>query len=98
MNGVIQRADDVSMLKGQQDNRPVVEQQNAQVQVTKRVDAQSHQVNTAEDSAKTDTHADAREEGKNSYFFRKKAKGKKQEVSQPDRVVKKTMGGFDMKV
>lgn len=97
-NGVIQRADDIGVQKGQQDSRPVVEQQNAQVQVAKKVDAQRHQVNTSEESGKTDTHADAREEGKNAYFFRKKAKGNKQEVSQPDRVIKKTMGGFDMKV
>lgn len=98
MNGVIQRTDDVGVLKAQQDSRPVVEQQNAQVQVDKKVDAQRHQVNTSEDSAKADTHADAREKGKNSYFLRKKGKGKKQENSQPDRVVKKTSGGFDMKV
>lgn len=98
MSGVIQRADDVGVLKNQQDSRPAVEQQNAQVQVTKSVEAQRHQVITPEDSSKTDTHADAREEGKNSYFVRKKAKAKRQEESQPDHVIKKTMGGFDMKV
>ena len=98
MGGVVQRADDISMIKNQQDSRPVVEQQNVQTQMTKKVDAKRHQVVTAEDSDKTDTHADAREEGKNAYFFRKKVKGKKTEEAPKDQVVKKITGGFDMKV
>lgn len=98
MSGVIQRTDDVGVLKNQQDSRQVVEQQNAQVQVTKKVEEQRRQVNTPEDSDKTDTHADAREEGKNAYFFRKKPKGQKQEEPPKDHVVKKTTGGFDIKI
>ena len=98
MSGVVQRADDVSAIKNQQDSRPVVEQQNVQTQMEKKVDAQRRQVVTAEDSQKTDTHADAREKGKNSYFFRKKEKGNKQEQAPENHVVKKSLGGFDMKV
>lgn len=98
MSGVVQRADDISMIKNQQDSRPVVEQQNVQTQMTKKVDAKRHQVVTAEDSDKTDTHADAREKGKNSYFFHKKAKGNKEEQTSENHVVKKSMGGFDIKV
>ena len=98
MSGVVQRADDVSVIKNQQDSRPIVEQQNAQTQVAKKVDAQRHQVVTAENSDKTDTHADAREKGKNTYFFQKKGKGNKQEPISENHVVKKSIGGFDMKV
>ena len=98
MSGVVQRADDIGVIKNQQDHRPVVEQQNLQTQMAKKVDAERRQVVTAEDSNKTDTHADAREKGKNSYFFRKKEKGKKEEKSPENYVVKKSMGGFDMKV
>lgn len=98
MNAVIQRTDDVGVLKNQQDSRPVVEQQNVQMQMTKKVDAQRRQVITPEDSNKTDTHADAKEEGKNSYFFRKKLNGKKQEESPKDQVVRKKTGGFDIKI
>ena len=98
MGGVVQRADDISAIKNQQDSRPVVEQQNAQVQVEKKIGAQRHQVVTAEGSQKTDTHADAREKGKNSYFFRKKKKENKQEQTSENHVVKKSVGGFDMKV
>jgi len=98
MSGVVQRADDISAIKNQQDSRPVVEQQNVQTQMEKKVDAQRHQVVTAEDSQKTDTHADAREKGKNAYFFRKKRKGKTQDETPENHVVKKSVGGFDMKV
>ena len=98
IGGMLQRTDDISALKQQQDNKPMVEQHNLQSQVAKREDKLSHQVMTSEDSAKSDTHADAREEGKNQYFFRKKAQKKSQEQPQ-DRVVKKTMGGgFDIKI
>ena len=98
MSGVIQRADDVGALKNQQDSRPVIEQQNAQVQMTKKVEEQRRQVVNPEDSDKADTHADAREKGKNSYFFRKKDKRKKEEESPQDHVIKKTQGGFDIKI
>lgn len=98
MSGVVQRADDIGVIKNQQDTRPVVEQQNLQTQMAKKVEAQRHQVVTAEDSNKTDTHADAREKGKNAYFFRKKSKQSKQDQTPENHVVKKSMGGFDMKV
>ena len=98
MNGVVQRADDMSVIKNQQDNRPAVEQQNVQTQMGKKVDQQRRQVVTSEDANKTDTHADAREKGKNSYFFRKNTKGKKQENPPEDYVKKKTLGGFDIKI
>lgn len=99
-NGMIQRADDVSYIKNQQDAKPAVEQQNAMTQVNKKAEEMRREVVNPNDADKADTHADAREEGKNKYFFQKK--DKKKSVSSPvseDRVVKKTMGGsFDMKV
>ena len=87
-SGIIQRTDDVGLLKLQQDTRPMVEQQSAQGQMTKRADEFSHQVVSPADSNKTDTHADAREEGKNKYFSQRKS-DKKQVQKQEDKVVKK---------
>ena len=101
ISGMLQRTDDVSLLKQQQDNKPFVQQHNLQEQVVKREDNLRHQVLTPADSAKTDTRADARDEGKNAYFFRKKAKKNKIEADEPitDRVIKKEgSAGFDMKV
>lgn len=97
-SGMIQRTDDVGVLKLQQEQRPVAEQQNAQVQMTRKADEFRHQVVTPSDSSKADTHADAREEGKNKYFLQRKDKKQQKEV-QEDRVVRKyTSGSFDMKV
>ena len=96
-SGMIQRTDDIGALRLQQEQRPMVEQQSAQTQMTRKADELSHQVVTPADSNKTDTHADAREEGKNKYFSRKKKD--KQETNKEDRVVKKyTSRRFDMKV
>lgn len=97
-SGMIQRTDDVGNLKLQQEQRPVVEQQSAQTQMVRKADELRHQVITPTDSSKTDTHADAREEGKNKYFFRKKT-AKKQEENTDGCVVRKySSGSFDMKV
>ena len=98
-SGMIQRTDDVGAWKLQQDSRPVVEQQSAQTQMTRKAEEFRHQVVTPSDSSKSDTHADAREEGKNKYFFRKKTDKKETDEKQDGRVVKKySAGSFDMKV
>lgn len=100
VSGMIQRTDDIGVIKHQQDVRPAVEQQNAMTQVEKKTEAQHRQVITKDDTSKPDTHADAREKGQNSYFFRKKGmQGKKEESSSEDRVVKKNAGtSFDIKI
>lgn len=100
VSGMIQRTDDIGVMKHHQDVKPAVEQQNAQTQVIKKTEQQSRQVITKDDTNKTDTHADAREKGKNSYFFRKKSvQNKKEESSSEDRVVKKSEGSsFDIKI
>lgn len=96
-SGMIQRTDDVGALRLQQEQRPVVEQQSAQTQMTRKAEELRHQVVTPSDSSKTDTHADAREEGKNKYFFGKKKQ--KEETKKEDRVIKKySSSSFDMKV
>ena len=98
-NAMIQRTDDVGIIKHQQDTKPAVEQQNAMTQVNKRTEEMRREVVNPNDADQTDTHADAREEGKNKYFFRKKTSKKTTSQVSENRVVKKTMGGsFDIKV
>lgn len=98
-NAMIQRTDDVGVLKHQQDVKPAIEQQNAMTQVEKKTEESRRQVTTKDDTDKTDTHADAREEGKNTYFSQKKSRKDAQPKKTEDRVIKKTMGGgFDIKV
>lgn len=99
ISGIMQRSDDVGMMKHQQDSRPAVEQQNLQTQMVKKAEDMRHQVVNPENSTKADTHADAREKGKNEYFFRKKSTDKKKEEQEEVRVVKKHSSGiFDVKV
>ncbi|MBO5096824.1 MAG: hypothetical protein J6B96_00750 [Agathobacter sp.] len=98
ISGIMQRSDDVGMLKHQQDSRPAVEQQNAQTQVAKRTEELRHQVMNPENSNKPDTHADAREKGKNEYFFRKGNGNKKKEETECRVVKKHSNGSFDVKV
>lgn len=98
MSGVIQRADDIGTLKNQQDIRPVAEQQNAQVQVEKHAYEIQRHVIDADDANKTDTHADAREKGKNTYFSNKKS-NKKEKKERKDQVIRKdVVHGIDIKV
>ncbi len=96
--GVIQRMDDVGLIKHQQDSKPMIQQQNVQTEMVRRDDMLKHQVMDSEQGRKLENHADAKEEGKNSYFFKKKKKEKKDEKTQ-DRVIKKESGfGFDVKI
>lgn len=97
--GIIQRTDDVGLLKQQQDSKPMIQQQNVQTQMVRRDDMLSHQVMNSEESPKLDNHADAKEEGKNSYFFNRKKKKKQKDEKKDDRVVKKGTGSsFDIKI
>lgn len=98
INGIMQRSEDIGIMKHQQDSRPAVEQQNAQSQMTKRTEELRHQVMNPENSNKPDTHADAREKGKNEYFFRKGNGNKKKEEAEGRVVKKHSDGGFDVKV
>lgn len=98
-SAITQRTTDISSVKQHQDSKPMVDQQNGQVQVAKKTEEMRRQVVHQSDASKMENHADAREEGKNKYFFqRKNAKQEKEPVE--DKVVKKEpiRGGFDMKV
>ena len=50
LNGMIPRTQDVSALKQNEDNKPLVEQQNIQVQLKHQEDRQLKQVNHADDA------------------------------------------------
>ncbi len=97
ISGMIQRTDDIGYIKHQQDAKPAIQQQNVQTQMVKKEDNLRHQVMDTEHNNKSDTHADAREEGKGTYFLRKKHKEKKEETE--DRVVQKGQTSrFDIKI
>lgn len=97
LNGMIQRTDDVAQIKHHEDNKPVLQQQNIQVQVDKREENLSHQVSDANQSEKTNSES---ENGANQYYgdggmFRKK----KKKPAEDGKVIKKnSVGSFDVKI
>lgn len=97
---VIQRATDVSQIKQQLDAKPIIEQQNIQQQMVEKADRIAHQVIETKDAPSIDTHADAREEGKNKYTAqKKKIRIRQKEILSVDKVIKKNRGGdFDIKI
>jgi hypothetical protein len=98
-NGIIQRTEDVSNLKHQEDSKPHVDQQNIQTQMQRKEEAVKHQVVTKQDSSQAENHADAREEGRGVYYTPSRKKKQEKEKKPADRVVpKNTSGRFDIKI
>ena len=64
-SGVVQRSQDISSLKQNEDNKPMLQQQNVQTQFAKDTAQHMHQVNQANDSDNPEQKFDAREKGSN---------------------------------
>lgn len=98
-HGVVQRSQDVSTLKQNEDNKPMVQQQNVQTQFAKDTMQHMHQVNQANDSDNPEQKFDAREKGSNEYENHRNGNKKKKKDENSGKVETKTRkGGFDMKV
>lgn len=97
-SGMIQRTDDVGVLKHQEDAKPQVDQQNIQSQMVKKEDEVRHQVIESNRNEELENHADAKEEGKNAYFGQKKKKKTTKKQNDGKVIVKKQSGSFDIKV
>ena len=90
LNGMIQRDDDVSILKKQEDSKAMHDQQNIQMQVNKREDELAHRVVHADQSQNARNNADAKNEGRNKY--QKNKTNKKEKDVEKNRVVEKHHG------
>jgi len=99
-NGMLQRTEDVSIIKHHEDAKPVVDQQNIQVSLSKQEDELNHRVNEQQESEGMENHADAREEGKGVYYnTRKKKNGESHEVKSDGQVIRKVSKSvFDIKI
>ena len=101
LNGVIQRTQDISAFKQQEDAKPMVEQQNIQAQMKMHEMRQSKQVTHADNADEHQKKYDAKEKGSNEYRGQKKKKKKpeEQESKEINRAVFQREGGrFDMKI
>ena len=95
--GMIQRTDDVGVIKHQEDQKAVLDQSNIATTLSKQEDTKMHQVQTSSESAKTNNNSDAKEQGKGSYHSSDREKKSKKEESS--KVTKKALGGgFDIKI
>ena len=97
-SGVVQRSQDMSTLKQNEDNKPMLQQQNVQTQFAKETTQHMHQVNQANDSDNPEQKFDAREKGSNEYENHRNPKKKKKEENSGKASAKARVGGFDMKV
>lgn len=96
LNGMIQRTADVGIVKKQEDVKPLMDQQNIQVQVNKREDELAHVVSQADDSELLHNNLDAKDEGKGKYSSSSKKQNKK---AKQDKVIKKGENvSFDIKI
>lgn len=99
-NGMMQNQHSVSNVKQNEDQRPLINQQQAFTAVTKQEEASAKQVISKDDLQREEYKFDARDGSQNEYQDNRKKKKAKQKEKKPDgRVCIKGMsGGFDMTV
>lgn len=98
LNGVIQRSNDVSTQKQNEDNKPYTQQQNIQAEFKKETFRHMQQVRHSEDTENGQQRFDAREKGSNEYE-RNQNQNRKKEKKVSGRVVKKgATSGIDIKI
>ncbi|MCI8992309.1 MAG: hypothetical protein HFG80_06225 [Eubacterium sp.] len=96
-NGMIQNTHDVSKNQQQENDKPVVSQQNIEVQIEKNAQTQLQRVRQTDESEKEETRYDAKEKGKNSYSGKKQNRKKQQQ--KDDKVTAKNQRySFDVKI
>lgn len=101
-NGMLQRTDDVSSIKRNEDVKPAVQQHNVQTQQLKQEHALTHTVLKSNQKENEQKRYDAREKGNGSYQKQEQQKKKKLEKKPAeDKVIIKEKGqssGFDIKI
>ena len=99
-NGMMQNQQNVSNVKQKEDQKPILQQQQAFQAVMKQEEASARQVVNKENLDKEEYKFDARDGSKNEYQNqRKKQKAKQKEKMEDGHVrIKGMSGGFDMTV
>ena len=98
MNGTIGRMQDMSILKQNEENKPVLDQNNFQNTFHKEVENKFSQVQHADDTENTKYQYDAKEKGNGQYNDSRKKKRKKKEDGKSDKVIIKGQSHFDIKI
>ncbi len=96
-NGMISRAQDISAIRHNEENRGALDHMNIQNKMEAKQEQEVRTVHEADNGDKTDTHHDAKEKGRNEYINLRKSVKKKQANTQ-EKVVAKGVQGFDVKI
>ena len=99
-NGMIQRANDVSAMKQNEDAKPGLEQQSIQSKQVKQEHELTHKVLQANQKENERKRYDAKEKGTGAYQKREQKKKHSDNKSMEDKVAVKgqSSGGFDIKI
>ncbi len=96
LNGMMQRSQDVSAMKQNADQHPVVQQENIQIAFHRKTEGMVKTVTNPNQKQNSEGHFDAKEEGKNKYFSTRK---KNEKTEQKNQVIEKNKKfGFDVTV
>ncbi len=98
MQGVIQRVQDISQIKQNEDSKPQIDQTNIQNQFSKEIKHNQEQVVEQDDTKNADDNHDAKEKSRSEYYRTKKKIVKKKKQESDGEVKKKTSRGFDVKI
>lgn len=96
LHGMVQRAQDVSTIKQQGDNKPLQDQQNIQHTLHKNIEKSSKQVVQKDDMEYLRYDYDAKKKGNGQYSGQQKKK--KQQQQEKERVIVKGQSHLDIKI
>lgn len=97
-NNMVVRAMDYQAVKVNENEMPHTQHVVIQEDIDKADDSHVNTVRAKDNADKSDTHHDAKEEGKNKYYSTRGAKKKKDEVPDEGRVVPLHSGGFNITI
>lgn len=96
-SGVVQRTQDISAIKQNEDTRPQVEYVTVQKQETQKAILKHEQVNKKDNADKERNHFDAKEKGNGMYYESGGKKQKQKQNRDEGSVTKLTTSTFDIK-
>jgi hypothetical protein len=98
LQGVVQRSQDISQIKQNEDGKPMTDQSHIHMQMDRQVERHQQQVTKFDNPEKKNDKYDAKEKG-NGFYFDKKKKHKKP-ADEEDGIVtaKASHGHFDIRI
>lgn len=95
-NGVVQRAQDISAIKQNEDIRPQIDHMNVQNQHQQKEIMKHENVNKKDNADGKENKYDAKEKGNGMYYSEQNKKNNRKK--EDGKVVKKQSGSFDVMV